>query len=71
MINKKTAEVLEGNVPGGRVFALFLFSHPRAFRQLMCPHPRDFAHFFKKNAYIQELARVGTAGIDWRITHVQ
>jgi len=36
--------VLEGNDPRGRVFALIL----QAFRQLMCPQPGEFAHFFKK-----------------------
>ena len=46
--NKKTAEELEGDDPGGRAFALILRPHPGAFRQLMCPHPGEFAHFFKK-----------------------
>jgi len=40
--------VLEGDDPGGGVFALFLLPNPWAFRQLMCPHPGEFAHFFKK-----------------------
>ena len=42
--------MLEGGDLGGRAFALFLRPHPGAFRQLMCPHPREFAHFFQKNA---------------------
>jgi len=40
--------VLEGDDPGGGAFALFLHPQPGAFRQLMFPHPREFAHFFKK-----------------------
>ena len=40
--------MLGGNDLGGRAFALFLRSHPRAFRQVMCPHPREFSYFFKK-----------------------
>ena len=47
-VNIKTAEVLEGDDLGGRAFALFLRPHPGAFRQLMCPHPWEFAHFFQK-----------------------
>ena len=46
LINKKTAEVLEGNNHAGRAFALVLCPHPGAFRQFMCPHPQVFAHFF-------------------------
>ena len=49
-VDIKTAEVLEGDDLGGRTFALFLRPHPGAFRQLMCLHPREFAHFFQKNA---------------------
>ena len=49
-VNIKTAEVLEGDDLGGRVFALFLRPHHGALRQLMCPHPGEFAHFFQKNA---------------------
>ena len=45
-INIKIVEVLEGDDLGGRAFALFLCPQPGAFRQLMCPHPREFAHFF-------------------------
>ena len=45
--NKKK-EVLEGNDLGSQAFALFLDPHPGAFRQLTCPHPREFAHFFQK-----------------------
>jgi len=45
---KKTAEVLEGDDLGGGAFTLFLRPHPGAFRQLVCPHPREFAHFKKK-----------------------
>ena len=48
MLNIKTAEVLEGHDLGGRAFALFLRPHPGAFRQLMCPHPREFAHVLQK-----------------------
>ena len=40
--------MLEGDDLGGRAFALFLRPHPGAFRQLMCLHPREFAHFFQK-----------------------
>ena len=48
LINKKNAEVLEGDDAGGGVFALFLCPHPPgAFTQLMCPHPKEFAHFLK------------------------
>ena len=47
-ITVKTAEVLEGDGLGDRAFALFLRPHPGAFRQLMCPQPRGFAHSFKK-----------------------
>jgi len=41
-------EVLECDDPGDGAFALFLHPQPRAFRQLMCPHPGEFANFFKK-----------------------
>jgi len=40
--------VLEVDDPGGRAFALFLRPHPRALRQIICSHPRKFAHFLKK-----------------------
>ena len=40
--------MLEGDDPGGGAFALFL-----------CPHPGEFAHFFKKNANARGLARGG------------
>ena len=40
--------MLEGGDPGGEVIALFLHPHPEAFRQLICPHPVEFAQFFKK-----------------------
>ena len=64
--------MLEGDDTRGRAFALFLRPHPRAFRQLMCPHPGEFAHsFFEKNANARGLGRgggggwrMGTAGID-------
>ena len=58
--------MLEGDDRKGRAFALFLRPHPRAFEQPMCPHPGEFSHFFKKNAYARGLARggMGTAGID-------
>ena len=49
-INIKIVEVLGGDDLGGRGFALFLRPHPGAFRQFMCHHPREFAHFFQKNA---------------------
>ena len=50
--------MLEGDDLEGRAFALFLRPHPGAFRQLMCPHPQEFAHFFsKKNANARGLAR--------------
>ena len=39
-------QVLEGEDPGDRAFALFLSPHPGAFGQLMCPHPEEFAQFF-------------------------
>ena len=69
LINKKTAEVLEGVDPGGRAFALFLRPHPGTFRQLMCPHPEEFAHL-KKNASARGLARGGGDGYCWNwLTH--
>jgi len=37
--------MLEGDDPGGGAFALLLRPHPGAVRQLMCPHPEEFAHF--------------------------
>jgi len=40
--------VLEGDDPRGGAFALFFHPHPGVFRQLMCPHPRELAHFLKK-----------------------
>ena len=58
-------EVLEGDDPGGGAFALFLRPLPGAFRQLMCPHPEEFANFLKKNANAPRLpGGIGTAGID-------
>ena len=51
--------MLEGDDPGGRVFALILRPYPGAFRQLMCPHPGEFPYFFKKNANARGLARGG------------
>jgi len=57
--------VLEGDDPGGGAFALFLRPHPGAFRQLMCPHPWEFAHFLKKYANGQGLAR-GVGG-RWKL----
>ena len=61
--------MLEGDDLGSRTFALFLRPHPGAFRQHILPHPREFAHFFQKNANARGLARggMGTAGIDWCI----
>ena len=54
--------MLEGGDPGGAgAFALILCPNPVAFRQLMGPHPREFAHFFQKNASARGLARVGGA----------
>ena len=64
-INKKTAEVLEGDDLRGRAFALFLRPHPGVFRQLISPHPREFAHFFKKMLMSGGWpGGMGTAGID-------
>ena len=60
--------MLEGDDPGSGAFALFLRPHLGAFRQLMCPHHREFAHLKKKNANARGLARggggMGTSGID-------
>jgi len=36
-----------------------------AFRQLMCPHPREFAHFFKKYTNAWGLARGEGDGHCW------
>ena len=59
--------MLEGDDTRGGTFALFLRPHPGAFRRLMCPHPREFAHFKKKNANARGLAPggggMGTAGL--------
>ena len=44
--NKKAAEVLEDDDPGGGAFALILRPHPWAFKELLCHHPGEFAHFF-------------------------
>ena len=49
--------MLKDDDPGSGAFALFLRPHPGVFRQLMCPHPRDFANFFLKNANARGLAR--------------
>ena len=51
--------MLEGDDTRGRVFALILHPYPGAFRQLMCPHPGEFAHLFLKNANARGLARRG------------
>ena len=51
--------MLEGDDTKGGAIALILRPHPGAFRQLMCPHPREFAHFLKKNANALGLARGG------------
>ena len=59
--------MLEGNNPGGEAFALTLRPHPGAFRQLMCLHPGEFAHFFQENAYAQGLARGGGGGRAWAL----
>jgi len=40
--------VLEVDDPGGGAFALYLRPHPWALRQLMCPHPGEFAHFLNR-----------------------
>ena len=65
---KKTSQALKDDDPSGGEFALFLHPLPGAFRQLMCSHPGEFAHFFKEIANAGGLARVGggmgTAGID-------
>ena len=50
--------MLKGDDTRGGAFALFLRHHPRTFRQLMCPYPGEFAHFFKENAN----ARGGSPG---------
>ena len=42
--------MLEGDAIRDGAFALFLRPHLGAFRQLMCPHRGEFAHFFQKNA---------------------
>ena len=47
--------MLKDDDPGGGTFALFLLLHPGAFRQLLCPHPEEFAHL-KKNANAWGLA---------------
>jgi len=57
--------VLEGDDPGGGAFALFLRPHLGAVRQLMCPHPGEFAHFLKKNTNAGGLARRGGDGHCW------
>ena len=44
----KISVVLEGNDPRGWVCDLFLCPHPKAFRQLLCPHCGEFAHLLKK-----------------------
>ena len=62
--------MLEDDDPGGRALALFLHPYPGAFRQLMCPHHREFAHFVKKclcPGVSPMGGGMGTAGIDWRI----
>ena len=51
--------MLEGDDTRGGVFVLFLRPQPGAFRQLMCPHPGEFAHFLKRNANARGLARGG------------
>ena len=59
--------MLKDDDPVGGAFALFFRPRPGAFRQLMCPHPREFAHFVNKNANPRGLAPgggMGTAGID-------
>ena len=57
--------MLKDDDPGGGEFALFLRPHPGAFRQLMYPHPKEFAHFFKK--MLMPGGGMGIAGIDWCI----
>ena len=65
--------VLEGDDHGGGAFALFLHPHLGAFRQLMCPHPGEFAHLKKKKMLMpggypaRGGGGMGTAGIDLRI----
>ena len=58
---------MQGDDLGGRAFALFLRPHPGAFRKLMCPHLREFAHFFQKNANARGLARGGRGGGAWAL----
>ena len=38
--------VLEIGDSGGGAFAPFVRPHSGAFRQLICSHPEEFAHFF-------------------------
>ena len=55
--------MLEGDNLWGRVFPFFLRPHSRAFRQLMSPHPGEFAQFnFLENANARGLAWVGGRG---------
>ena len=46
-VNKKAAEVLKGDDLGGKAFVVILRPYPGVFRQLMCPHPGEIAHFLK------------------------
>ena len=48
--------MLEGDDPGGGAFALFPRPLPGALRQLMRPHPGEFAQFFDENANALGLA---------------
>ena len=76
LINTKIEVGLEGDDPGGGAFALFLHPHPAGFRQIMCPHPGEFAHFKKKKANSRGLARGRGGGwallelTDALLTHV-
>ena len=52
--------MLEGNDSRGEAVALFLRPSPGTLRQLICPHPGEFAHLKKKKkANARGLARGG------------
>ena len=59
--------MLEGDDTRGGAFALFFRPHPGTFKQLMCPHSGEFAHFSLNNVNARGLAPgggMGTAGIE-------
>ena len=57
--------MLEGNDSRGEAVALFLRPSPGALRQLICPHPGEFAHLKKKKANARGLA--GGGGGAWAL----